>query len=783
VRSIDLFRACLVQWFRPLPSLIQGYNPNDDLRGGDNYPPADANQIADQCGVINLMRSLRGHIDQPTWYHSLGVIGACTDGATIAHEWSSGHPKYTPDETDIKLAQAMNFPPTTCAKLHDHQFEICEACPHWGQIGSPIRLGFPQAATVVAVDVAIVAEHEVDDSRVQLPKGFTYTTANGLHTLHHAVSVPDPEKKGAFVFVQQPFCSTLYYPIKRIHTDEGDMMEIEMRLALDARRVFCIKSSTIAEGGRALAAELGRHSIVAHPGQKQLQDAYMVRWVDALKLRTKEVGSYRHFGWYEKNFLIGTTLLTNEGNQTVLCHGNAAFKAEAFKPTGDYAIWKQVIDTAYNHPDQEALQYLVLTGFAAPLFSLFMELGGVTVYGHSQGSGVGKTTAQRAALSVFGNWQQLQLAEGKATENALWGLMGTYCNLPVVYDELTNQTNEKASDIVFSVASGRQRERLGPDGVLKDNNNNWSTIMMASGNNLISEKISINRPNAEAELSRVFEFTVPNNSLLTPNQARDLFPKLLSNYGHAGIEFMEYVVHNRDAVKANVFAMQEKFNVVTGVTQSERYWSALQASVLTALAICRNLGILQFDMKRMANWIKDETCNSRSHRNESISNPLETMGRMLDSFAQDLLVTHGEGDRRRGLDALVLHLPRGNNIKGRAIKAIDKTEQDILLVSCSAISHWCNEQGASAQDLFIAVVAAGWAKPKHERWSLGKGTKEYPSTTNVKCWVLDPHAMNAESSGRMVAQRLQLVINPGAATHANPPLSAPNPIAVIGSGA
>lgn len=769
--SLNLFRAALADYAQPLPvksngTKLNGHNPNDDLRGGDSYPPVDAHQIAAHCGVIGLMRDTKGQVDQPTWYHSLGVIGVCIDGATLAHEWSSGHPKYTAAETSTKLAQALTFPPTTCAKLHDCQPAICEECPQWGRINSPIRLGFIQAVTPVAA-VATAP------TKVKLPFGFSYSYEHDHYTLSMNVLLQkEGEEKGTMELVPVPFCATLFYPIKRIHAEEGDMMEFEKRMANDQRRAFRVKSSIVAEGGRAVASEFGKHSIVAYPGHKQKMDAYLTRWMDELKLSALEVGSYKRFGWYERDFLIGTTLVTPDGNETVLCHGNASRKAAAFGATGEYAAWKEVIDIAYNHPGQEALQYLVVLGFAAPLFSLFKELGGVTVYCHSEGSGVGKTTAQRAALSVWGDWQQLQLADGKTTENALWGLVGTYCNLPVVFDELTNQTNEMASKIVYSVSSGRQRERLGSDGELKDNNSNWSTIMMASGNNLLTEKLSLHRNNAEAEISRAFEFTVPHNSRLSPNEARDLFPRLLENYGHAGIEYMEWVVRNRDAVERLLLAVQKEFNHITGITQSERYWSSLQASVITALHLCRNLGILQFSKKRMVDWIKDQVSTSRLQRNESISDPLETMGRMLAELWQGILVTKGEGDIRRNLMAEIIQHPRNQTLAGRAIIAIDKTERDVLLISCSAVNAWCNMKGASGKELFAAVVAKGWARPDFERVSLGKGVQQYV-TSNVKCWVIDLQRVSAESRDHMVAQRLQLVMNAPGATNVHTTTSLP----------
>lgn len=115
---------------------------NDDLSGGMEYPPSSAEKIAKECAVIQLMRDTRGNVDQPTWYGTLGVIVFTKEGKAKCHEWSDGHPQYSRDETDRKIAQASKFAPTTCAKLSDAQPDLCRNCPHFGKITSPISLGY-----------------------------------------------------------------------------------------------------------------------------------------------------------------------------------------------------------------------------------------------------------------------------------------------------------------------------------------------------------------------------------------------------------------------------------------------------------------------------------------------------------------------------------------------------------------------------------------------------------------------------------------------------------------
>jgi hypothetical protein len=125
----------------------------------------------------------------------------------------------------------------------------------------------------------------------------------------------------------------------------------------------------------------------------------------------------------------------------------------------------------------------------------------------------------------------MMLAQGKATGNAHWGLLGAYNSLPIVYDELTNVPVAEVSELVFSVSSGRAKERMTAHGEIRTNNNNWSTILLASGNTLLSEKLAQHRANAEAEISRLFEFTLEAPPHLSVVEANALFPQFREHSG------------------------------------------------------------------------------------------------------------------------------------------------------------------------------------------------------------------------------------------------------------
>lgn len=769
--DLDAFQAALLPYAGSVdlptddalgaaPAHLQGLAANDDLTGGIEFRPSSSERIAEKCGVLGLVRDTRGNVDQPTWYYSLGVMAFTTDGHEMAHAWSSGHPDYSAGETDQKLQQASKVGhPTSCAKLGDYQPAICGACPFAGQVKTPYTLGTYDPNSV-QIETEKVVRTEGGGFRtiaatVEMPDGFDVQRGNdGREMLMHAVRNEEDDS-----WDHEPFCETVFWPVSRLWIEGVAHVECEMKLKGGIKRRFIVEGGTIGKGKDSLAAELARNEIVPLNNKGFIMDSYMKRWLTHLKENAEQHVAYRHFGWTEdRSFALGDTVLHPGGGETrAILVSMAKSKGAALDAKGSLDTWIDVVDRAYNAPGQEAFQFLVACGFAAPLLSMMQQVNGVTVYAHSEGSGVGKTTAQRVALSAWGNWDQLMIADGKVTQNAMWGLMGAYHSLPIVFDELTNQKNDVASELVFSVSSGRSKERMNASGELRENNSNWCTILLASGNNLLSEKLALHRGNAEAEMSRLFEFTLRAQPHLSPNDANALFPKLLSNYGHPGRAYIRYVVDNYSSIEDMLLRTQAELNQQLGITQVERYWSALLAATLVSVAICRTLGLLMFDLKPLKNWLVERLAENRVQRNDAANDPLELFGSMLSDLWQGILVTNGEGDMRKGVVAAVIEKPRGVLV-GRAILPDGKNAQSVLMLNHQAVRDWANKKGVSAREIFNAVVGAGWADPNHVRYSLGRGTVEYAHTSSyIACWQVYPEKITGSDAGKLVSQKLASV--------------------------
>ena len=122
-----------------LPSPIRSDAKHNNT--SDQYSASGAIRIAERCAVLSHFRDTKGKVTEPLWHACIVLLVNCTESPSIVHDWSSGHPDYSREQTDAKIAQCTT-PPTTCAHFAGLCPDICSLCEHYGKIKSPIVLGF-----------------------------------------------------------------------------------------------------------------------------------------------------------------------------------------------------------------------------------------------------------------------------------------------------------------------------------------------------------------------------------------------------------------------------------------------------------------------------------------------------------------------------------------------------------------------------------------------------------------------------------------------------------------
>lgn len=753
-------------------------NINGDLMTTYESAPSDPNKIADACAVMGEMRSTRGNVEEPLWYGCLGILAHTTDGETVSHEWSSGHPSYSKRETARKLEQVKSYGPTTCEKLSDHRFSACQSCPHWGKIKSPIVLGRGNREEQTIPSSMLPDDVHIDLNTLtrdlKLPHPFAWGESDnmpGRKTLYKSFweEIDDEGDDGSvgkkWIERKTTISTVLFYPVARVQERRGLDALYSMSLIMvddfGNRREFTLDLGMVADASK-MAQELSRREIAVTQKNKPEVINYLAAWIDKLREEYANTPMIEQFGWVNDGFVVGNSYITKDGERRAILTNSANSYTNHMETKGELGQWVHAVDKAYNHPGQEALQFLILCSFAAPLWSLFGESGGCTVFAYG-GSGVGKTTATKVGMSAWGHHPKLVLHESNFTEAGLYQHMGIMRNLPVIIDEMTKCSPEFASRLAFTMSGGTGKLRLNSDSSIKKMLD-WSTIALASGNNMLTEKIAQSRADAEAELNRVWEFEVSNSVVLNPNEALEWQQVFVNHYGHPGRVFAKYIVDNREKVEQLLLRTRVAFNTQANISGPERYWSQLHACVLTALAICSKLDLLKFDRTNMVNWIIQNIDANRKQIVSNVSDPLEQFGDMLSDIWGGMLVTHGEGNLASNSGYVnVLQDPRGP-ITGRYIL---KDPHDAnctvkLLISTAVAKDWCVKNQVSFKTMHQALVAAGYATNDIKRISLGKGTEKYSGVGGpVKCLVVDPDKVMRMVGSAPVARKITAVIDGG----------------------
>jgi len=104
------------------------------------YPKIDTHAILEGCTFLKESKDQAAELTEPQWYAALSLLGRMENGAKLAHEYSQGHPDYTPESTDKKLTQALEASgPRTCENIND-VWGKCSGCPNFQKVKSPIMI-------------------------------------------------------------------------------------------------------------------------------------------------------------------------------------------------------------------------------------------------------------------------------------------------------------------------------------------------------------------------------------------------------------------------------------------------------------------------------------------------------------------------------------------------------------------------------------------------------------------------------------------------------------------
>lgn len=267
-------------------------------------------------------------------------------------------------------------------------------------------------------------------------------------------------------------------------------------------------------------------------------------------------------GWHDGVFVLPGRSIGENEERILLQSASAA--TGTFRQKGKLADWKENVSAMCA--GNSRLVFALSAGFAAPLLHpAGMESGGVHLRGDSS---TGKTTALRAASSVWGGMDYLQ--RWRATDNGLEALAAQHSDCLLVLDELGQVDPKAAGESSYMLANGGGKARANRNGGLRDPAS-WRILFLSSGEAGLSEHMAEakKRPKAGQEI-RLLD--IPADAGAGMGMFENLhcyasgsaFSKALTeaaskHYGTAAQPYITKLVEHYDKVAGWVKKMQSEF--------------------------------------------------------------------------------------------------------------------------------------------------------------------------------------------------------------------------------
>jgi hypothetical protein len=645
----------------------------------------------DSCPQLQWMYKHRRELEYDKWFAALSIANRCkVDRDECIHKISRGHPGYDPEETE-KIA-ASSEAPARCDYFERVNPDGCAGCVHKGKIKSPIVLGKVMQESNDE-DRLVEGENQLGNTQQYEIPEYIWPYARGKNG---GLFKKGEEGSDDILIYEEDM-----YVVKRITDPKvGEQALIRHHTPREGVKEYPVPYSIMMGDHSALRARLGKEGVLCPPKKFNYVADFLQR--SAFQMRKdKDVEHVREqFGWTEdhKQFIVGETEYdVIKGERFAPVSSQLKRYARKMTPTGDYQKWKDVIDM-YGVEGMEGHAFAVASSLGSALIHMTGQTGGIVNMIHPR-SGQGKTTILRAVASFWGDptpGKDSIVAGPSDTYNARIMKAGFLNSIPPCYDELTNMTPFQMSEFAYIIPFGSGKDRMvGTSNELRENDTTWSTMAVCSSNQSFYEILERHphRDMTEGEAVRIFEYHVPQKRVFEPDYAKEMFDhQMVENYGFAGRLFIQYVLANYDAVKAQVRARQKLIDKKLKLLDRERIWSAIIAANITAIDIGKMLGIFStWDVLRILKWAGQNVKALREQVTPPSDRDVDILTDFINRHTNSILAIEGGMDGRKSKFKAVPRMePRSNEL---AIRIEPDTRK--IYISAAALKRDFTKLGIS----------------------------------------------------------------------------------------
>jgi hypothetical protein len=668
------------------------------------------------CDQLRQIIEDQAAVEEPLWRASLSIAKFCSDGEKGAHAISRQHPDYDPEETEAKLDGIKG--PYTCERFDDLCAGICERCPFWGKIKSPIQLGaeIEEAETEVVEDDAgepTVVYRDTGGNIPRYPFPYKRGKSGGVYK--------DEKDEDGNIEPILVYMYDFYYIRRVVDPEAGECVVARLHLPRDGVREFIVPLS-VATSKEEIRKCLSKEGLTVSSKKWDSIMAYTQTWIEQLQESSEADTARTQFGWSDDtmtSYVLGDREIFADRIEYNPPSSKTAFLFPSLRKKGTLEGWVQQAKF-YDRAGLEPYQYVVCHALAAPLMRLTPVHAAIFDF-YSDGSGHGKSTTQKFALTIYGDPSTL-IVGPKDTLNSRMNRMELMKDVNLQFDEFTEFPADQTSDLVYGITDGRQKARMSSgSNEERFRGQPWATTVTASSNYSMLSKVYATKSNPQAEVQRVLRYHVQPHNFTDKNET-DVFAKAVGQHqGHAIEAFIQHLLLNMDTAKELLETVQRKLDTACGLTMQNRFWSVQGAVTITALILAREAGLLSYDVKKLFSWVV-ELIKANKHSATDAQAPIESIVTefMAEHYGEVLWIKnnqHGGDMNDNGLDNLVVPemQPRGK------LAARYETDVKMLYIVLRPLKVWCTKRRFNYDSVIKEAIAKFNGAKKKIR--ISRGTK------------------------------------------------------------
>jgi hypothetical protein len=680
------------------------------------------------CAQLGYAYTNRDKISYPLWIAALSVAKFCTDGEKAIHKISSGHPDYDPTITEKRVAPIKG--PYRCTTFDEYNPGVCGNCPFKGKFGSPIVLG--REVQEASEEDNIVQDRPEINTEIplqtyvipQYPAPYFRGKAGGVFK-----KAKDKEGDPIEVAV---YHNDMYITRRLNDPDVGESVVMRLHLPKDGVREFTVPLVNLLSKDEFRKSVAPKGVAVLDMGELM---SYTNSWVNKLQATTSADIAHRQFGWTDDRkvaFIVGEKDIRGDRVDINPPSKSTATLFPAFESKGTIEGWRGIMEF-YNRPKMELHQYVIGLSFGSPLVA-FTPVNASLFHMYSKDTGVGKTTASKAALGIWGNPDQLIMQE-RDTPNSKMNRLEMLKNVFAVFDELTNIEPKDASDMMYQITGGLQRNRLSGEGNKERfRGAPWHTNAVSTGNTSLLERVSLYKAVPKAEAGRVLEYRVEPHKFDSKAETDDLSVAITQHYGHACMPYMRYVIENLSEVQELFKDTQRRIDIAAGLSQPHRFWSVQAASSITGSIIAKRVGLVNFDIPALVAWVIEMLITAKGEIEQMSGTVEDLLASFLSENYNNVLRIRSTDDARGSNADALEHLIVPDATPRMTLVARYEYDVKKMYILPKPLKQWCvrNQHNYSA---LVNGLKEGKTKAVSKKIRMGKGTNMNLPSADV--WVLD----------------------------------------------